>query len=160
MTARLTSAAVYQNLGTSILSTVSFIDNRTTYSVSSPEACRILNSDRRKFQKPVQLYEILKVFGSNVVVTEGEEWRRHRKVFSAHSTSRRSLNLDRLPQIVAPGFSEKVFELVWNTSSWITFELFKSEGWAALEPGQSTDVLNIPDLTLRVRPVFTPFDRR
>ncbi|KAI5452820.1 hypothetical protein NCC49_000565 [Naganishia albida] len=122
---------LYQNLGTSILSTVSFIDSRTTYSVSSPEACRILNSDRRKFQKPVQLYNILKVFGSNVVVTEGEEWRRHRK-------------------IVAAGFSEKVFELVWNTSSWITFELFKSEGWAALSPGEGMNVLNIPDITLRV----------
>lgn len=53
-------------------------------------------------------------------------------------------------QIVVPGFSEKVFELVWNTSSWITFELFKSEGWSELEPGQGMDVLNIPELTLRV----------
>lgn len=53
-------------------------------------------------------------------------------------------------QIVVPGFSEKVFELVWNTSSWITFELFKSEGWSELEPGQGVDVLNVPELTLRV----------
>ncbi|GHJ86552.1 hypothetical protein NliqN6_2954 [Naganishia liquefaciens] len=120
-----------KRLDTSLVSSVSFIDNRITYTVSSPEACRILNGDRRKFQKPVKAYEILKVFGSNIVVTEGEEWRRHRK-------------------IVVPGFSEKVFELVWNTSSWITFELFKSEGWSALAPGRGMDVLNIPELTLRV----------
>lgn len=68
-----------KRLNTSLISSVSFIDNRITYTVSSPEACRILNSDRRKFQKPVKAYEILKVFGSNIVVTEGEEWRRHRK---------------------------------------------------------------------------------
>lgn len=43
-----------------------------------------------------------------------------------------------------------MFELVWNTSLWITFELFKSEGWEALQPGQGVDVPNIPDLTLRV----------
>jgi cytochrome P450 len=77
---RLSILLVYKQLNTSIVSTVAFLDNRTTYSVSSPRACRILNADRKRFQKPVALYEILKVFGSNVVVTEGEEWRRHRKV--------------------------------------------------------------------------------
>lgn len=102
---KLTLAAVYQNLGTSILSTVSFIDNRTTYSVSSPEACRILNADRRKFQKPVQLYEILKVFGSNVVVTEGEEWRRHRKVSPGFSV----VPYNTYPLSVPPDRRSRVF---------------------------------------------------
>ncbi|KAJ9101791.1 hypothetical protein QFC21_003130 [Naganishia friedmannii] len=112
---------VYKQLNTSIISTVAFIDNRTTYSVSSPRACKILNADRRRFQKPVALYEILKVFGSNVVVTE-----------------------------VAPGFSEKVFELVWDTSTWIVLDLFKSEGWDTMAPGEEKEVRNIPEITLKV----------
>ncbi|KAJ9113869.1 hypothetical protein QFC19_000062 [Naganishia cerealis] len=129
--------------------------NRTTYSVSSPRACKILNADRRRFQKPVKLYEILKVFGSNVVVTEGEEWRRHRKRHSvAHLLTPSSAT-----QVVAPGFSEKVFELVWDTATWTTLDLFAREGWDSLAPGEGKEVKDIPEITLRVTLAVLVADR-
>ncbi|KAJ9116983.1 hypothetical protein QFC22_004641 [Naganishia vaughanmartiniae] len=53
-------------------------------------------------------------------------------------------------QVVAPGFSEKVFELVWDTSTWIVLDLFKSEGWDAMAPGEEREVPNVPEITLRV----------
>ena len=44
-------------------------------------------SSRSKFPKPLQGYQVFKFFGENVVVTDFDEWKRHRK-------------------IVAPAFSE------------------------------------------------------
>jgi hypothetical protein len=53
-------------------------------------------------------------------------------------------------QIVAPGFSEKVFELVWNTSTSVVHEMMEAEGLAALEPCEKADVKDITHLTIRV----------
>lgn len=47
------------------------------------------------FVKPIEIYTIVDIFGSNILTTEGEEWKRHRK-------------------IVAPAFSEKSNALVWK----------------------------------------------
>ncbi|KAJ3332537.1 hypothetical protein HDU76_013913 [Blyttiomyces sp. JEL0837] len=37
----------------------------------------------KEFPKPAQFYRLLGMFGKNVVATEGEDWRRHRKVISS-----------------------------------------------------------------------------
>lgn len=46
---------------------------------------------RTRFPKPVQQYRILQFWGNNIVASEGEEWKRFRK-------------------ISAPAFSEVCFE--------------------------------------------------
>ena len=33
-----------------------------------------------KFPKPVEMYDVLKFFGSNIVTSEFDEWKQHRKV--------------------------------------------------------------------------------
>jgi len=33
-----------------------------------------------KFPKPVGLYAVLAIFGKNIVASEGEEWKRYRKI--------------------------------------------------------------------------------
>lgn len=48
-------------------------------------------TSRAKFPKPLNLYEVLAIFGKNIVVSEGEEWKKYRK-------------------IAAPAFSEVRFE--------------------------------------------------
>ena len=50
-----------------------------------------VTTSRAKFPKPLKLYEVLAVFGKNIVVSEGEEWKKYRK-------------------IAAPAFSEVRFE--------------------------------------------------
>jgi cytochrome P450 len=49
--------------------------------VCNPEAVKVLIHGGRKWAKPVESYRILRVYGENVVTTEGEEWRKHRKVW-------------------------------------------------------------------------------
>lgn len=35
---------------------------------------------RARFPKPTDVYELLATFGTNILVTEGEEWKRQRKI--------------------------------------------------------------------------------
>jgi cytochrome P450 len=62
-------------------------------SSSNPEANVQLTTRRRDFVKPVELYAIVDIFGPSLLTTEGDDWKRHRK-------------------IVAPAFSEKSNSLV------------------------------------------------
>jgi cytochrome P450 len=36
--------------------------------------------NRARFPKPVRLYKVLDLYGPNLVTTENEEWRVHRKI--------------------------------------------------------------------------------
>lgn len=123
----------YDAFGRSILAQIS-VDRpgRPSFTCANPASVKALNADRRRFRKPVESYKILNVYGKNLVSTEGDEWRRHRK-------------------IVAPGFSEKVFDLVWQVTTQIFFEMVDDEGWGKLEAGESARVQEVPELILRVR---------
>jgi hypothetical protein len=57
------------------------------------------------FPKPAALYKFLTFIGPNIVASEGEEWRRHRK-------------------IVARSFSEANHRLVWEETIQIVLDLF------------------------------------
>jgi cytochrome P450 len=57
-----------------------------------------VTTSRSRFPKPVNLYDALSVFGINIVASEGEEWKKYRK-------------------IAAPAFSEVRFETVFRPSS-------------------------------------------
>jgi cytochrome P450 len=39
-----------------------------------------VSSTRGAFKKDTDGYDVLKVFGSNLLVTEGEEWKRQRRI--------------------------------------------------------------------------------
>ncbi|KAI0064392.1 cytochrome P450 [Artomyces pyxidatus] len=60
---------------------------------------------RARFPKPVDEYAILMVFGRNIIASEGEEWKRYRK-------------------IAAPAFSEKNNKLVWDETVLIMNDMF------------------------------------
>lgn len=80
---------------------------------------------RARFPKPLEQYKILTFYGSNIVVTEGDEWKRHRK-------------------ISAPSFSERNNRLVWDETMLIVEELCEVL-WAGK---QEVAVDNIVDLTV------------
>ncbi|TVY36928.1 Cytochrome P450 [Lachnellula subtilissima] len=56
-----------------------------------------VSTHRENFVKPVEIYGIIDMFGKNLLTTEGDTWKRHRKV-------------------VGPAFSERSNSLVWKES--------------------------------------------
>jgi cytochrome P450 len=87
---------------------------------SNAETIMQMMTRRNDFVKPVEIYEIVNFFGSNVLTTEGPTWKRHRK-------------------IMAPTFSEKSNAMVWKES------LRQAEGmvefWAKIdETHESTSI--------------------
>jgi hypothetical protein len=50
------------------------------FCTAEPEVISQICSEREKFPKPIEMYEMTDVYGKNVVTMEGAEWRRHRRV--------------------------------------------------------------------------------
>jgi hypothetical protein len=65
--------------------------------LSNPAAIIQMTTRRNDFLKPVEIYSVVDIFGRSMLSSEGDEWKRHRK-------------------IVAPAFSEKSNALVWKES--------------------------------------------
>ncbi|KAF7864008.1 hypothetical protein EAF04_006973 [Stromatinia cepivora] len=63
--------------------------------VGHAEAINQISTRPNHFLKPVEIYGIVDVFGKNILTTEKDEWKRHKKV-------------------IAPAFSEKSNVLVWK----------------------------------------------
>ena len=90
---------------------------------SDPQNFQEISLNRPNFPKPTEVYESLSLFGRNIVVTEHDEWRKHRKVAS-------------------PAFSERNNALVFQETTRIVLDLFQM--WK--EQGSDAMVV-IPDMT-------------
>ncbi|KAF7958417.1 hypothetical protein EAE96_001965 [Botrytis aclada] len=64
-------------------------------SVGNADTIYQMSIRRNHFQKPIEVYGIVDLYGKNILTTEKEEWKRHKKV-------------------VAPAFSEKSYAVVWK----------------------------------------------
>ncbi|KAI0676499.1 cytochrome P450 [Trametes maxima] len=78
----------------------------TLYIADAQVAKEIIGA-RARFPKPLVAYQLLTTFGSNILVTEGEEWKRQRKV-------------------AAPAFSERNNRLVWDETIRIVEDMFEN----------------------------------
>ncbi|KAI0631064.1 cytochrome P450 [Trametes polyzona] len=78
-----------------------------TLYVADPAIAKEIIGARARFPKPLDTYELLAVFGTNILVTEGEEWKRQRK-------------------IAAPAFSERNNKLVWDETLRILDDMFQN----------------------------------
>ncbi|KAI0739084.1 cytochrome P450 [Daedaleopsis nitida] len=96
----------FARAGTDILTSVSLFSSSVTFFVADPAIAQEVVGARSRFPKPVEAYDMLASFGSNILVTEGHEWKRQRK-------------------IAAPAFSEKNNRLVWNETYRIMEALFR-----------------------------------
>jgi cytochrome P450 len=90
---------------------------------TSAETKAQITTRRTDFEKPVETYEVLRIFGESVTTTKGAEWSCHRKV-------------------VAPLFSEKNHASVWaqalkQCQSMLDF-------WAS-QDGNTTDDSRVED---------------
>jgi hypothetical protein len=75
--------------------------------ITDAEAAHQITSQRDVFPKSLESYRILAVFGENILTTEGNEWRKHRKVS-------------------APGFNEKNNVMVFAESCKQTQAMLKT----------------------------------
>ncbi|RPD56051.1 cytochrome P450, partial [Lentinus tigrinus ALCF2SS1-6] len=98
-----------------------------TFYVADPVITKALVGARARFPKPLEAYEILTTFGSNILVTEGDIWKRQRK-------------------IAAPAFSEKNNRLVWDEAVHIIEDVFQNV-WG--DKGE-IEVSHIMDLTVPI----------
>ncbi|KAI0052105.1 614/534 cytochrome P450 [Auriscalpium vulgare] len=78
---------------------------RATIYLADPVAIKEVTTYRARFPKPVQLYDVLSFFGRNIVASEGEEWKKYRKIAS-------------------PAFSERNNKLVWDEAVLVMQGLF------------------------------------
>ncbi|ORY74748.1 cytochrome P450 [Leucosporidium creatinivorum] len=73
--------------------------------VGDADAARALFNNKLAWGKPIQDYSVLTFFGDNIITTEKEQWRRHRRLTS-------------------PSFSEKNNAAVWRDTQGIMKEWF------------------------------------
>lgn len=94
-----------------------------------PSVISQIASRRSDFPKPTALYTSLDVYGKNIITTEGEQWRIHRKITS-------------------PPFAEKNNVLVWQETLYQAQEMLGS--WMGKEGEGNRTVHRLMDDTLRL----------
>ncbi len=83
----------FKRFGTDTFLTVS--PKRNLLFTADANVISQITSRKNDFPKPTEIYELLNVYGDNVITSEGQLWRHHRK-------------------ITGPPFSEKNNRLVWT----------------------------------------------
>ncbi|THU75858.1 cytochrome P450 [Dendrothele bispora CBS 962.96] len=86
-----------------------------TLLVGDPLVFKQITSSRTNFPKPAERYALLTIFGPNLVASEGEMWKKYRK-------------------ICAPAFSERNNRLVWESSVRVISDFIETAwGWPSEE---------------------------
>ncbi len=83
----------FKRLGSDTFMTVS--PERNELFTADADVISQITTRKTDFPKPLEVYESIRLYGNNVVTSEGQTWRHHRKITS-------------------PPFSEKNNHLVWN----------------------------------------------
>lgn len=117
----------FNESGSGVYGILSFFPSEGAVCVSDPEVAKQISSGRGSFKKSLQEYEILRTFGNNLIVAEGEDWKRQRR-------------------ICAPAFSDKNNRLVWTTANGFMDDMLG--GWAQGEPVHVRDACE--DLAIRI----------
>ncbi|KAF9465378.1 cytochrome P450 [Collybia nuda] len=97
---------MYEYFGWDIISAVSVWPwNSVTIYLADAAAIKEVTTSRARFPKSVRFYQTLLFFGPNIIASEGDEWKKYRK-------------------ISAPAFSDRNNKLVWDETAKIMTELF------------------------------------
>lgn len=119
----------FKRLGTDTFLTVS--PERNELYTASADVINQITTRKNDFPKLLEAYGFLKIYGNNVVTSEGQLWRHHRKITS-------------------PQFSEKNNHLVWTE----TFEQCQAmiNGWfdGSTEKAESKTVYAAADDAMRL----------
>ena len=88
-----------------------------------------MTTRRNDFPKPVEIYQLVDLYGKNVVSSEGQIWRQHRKITS-------------------PPFTEKNNHMVWSESLYQAQSMTKS--WVGNSGEQSQTIERVASDTMRL----------
>ncbi|KAK7682024.1 hypothetical protein QCA50_014988 [Cerrena zonata] len=115
----------FAHFGCDIISIVSAVPKaQTIFMLADANLFKVVVGSRFQFPKPYELYNGLSFWGENLVVSEGDGWKRHRK-------------------ISAPAFSESNNKLVWQETISVMQELFDNV-WGDQEQIVMDHALHLP----------------
>ncbi|KAI5119154.1 hypothetical protein M0805_005233 [Coniferiporia weirii] len=116
----------FKFFGADIFTIVSFWPRtKLHFNIADPAVIKEITSSRAKWVKPVEQYGLVLQFGRNIVATEGDEWKKHRKIAN-------------------PAFSEPNNKLVWDEAVRITLDMINNV-W---ENKAEVSIDNAVDITL------------
>ncbi|KAK7051243.1 hypothetical protein VNI00_004743 [Paramarasmius palmivorus] len=98
---------IYNYFGWDIIANVSALPANVILNVANAAAIKEITSSRARFPKPVEQYRSLTFFGKNIIASEGELWKKYRKIAS-------------------PAFSDRNNKLVWDETVRIMLDMFKN----------------------------------
>ncbi|KAH6912981.1 614/534 cytochrome P450 [Coprinopsis sp. MPI-PUGE-AT-0042] len=118
----------FKYFGWDVIVDVSWLGQITTiYTLADAGAVKEVTSSRAKFPKPTELYGALSIYGDNILTTEGELWRRYKK-------------------LTAPAFNDRNNKLVWVEAVRVIADLF-DEVW---QDQKEIEVEHCLELTLPI----------
>ncbi|KAG7093386.1 hypothetical protein E1B28_007067 [Marasmius oreades] len=97
----------FEHYGWDITAALTIFPEEININVANAAAIKEITNSRARFPKPVAVYKTLSLFGSNIVASEGELWKKYRKITS-------------------PAFNDRNNELVWDETVRIMMGLFDS----------------------------------
>ncbi|KAI3598533.1 cytochrome p450 [Moniliophthora roreri] len=115
---------LYEECGSDVTQYVSLLPGETILSVADPTTAKEILLSRSRFPKNLYHYQKLTFFGRNIIASEGDEWKKYRKV-------------------VAPAFSDRNSTLVWNETVKVMNDLFDNvwdERGPVIELGHCLDI--------------------
>jgi|SRR5712671_4494572 len=101
---------------------------------------------RFKYPKPLRRYNVLAVFGANIVASDGAEWKKYRKV-TAPAFSEVCTGPEFETLLISEYTCQRNYKLVWHESAQIMLDLF-DQVW-----GDRSEIVvdHCLDITLPVR---------
>ena len=119
--------SIYKYLGTDTFMVVTPGGNLLW--TADPQVIRQMTARRNDFPKPIKMYRLIDLYGRNVVSTEGQVWRNHRK-------------------ITGPPFTEKNNHVVWIESIRQTEAMLKA--CTGLDGEESRTIERVRDYSMRL----------
>ncbi|TFK28623.1 cytochrome P450 [Coprinopsis marcescibilis] len=112
-------SSMYKRFKQDTISYISWFSGRALIFTSNVEVMRqVAGGTKSDFIKPAQASEGILIWGSNILASEGgEHWRAHRR-------------------IMAPAFSQGLYELLWKTSISLYRQMLAGEGWETKKVAQ------------------------
>ncbi|SJL04160.1 uncharacterized protein ARMOST_07520 [Armillaria ostoyae] len=102
-------------------------NTRSYFLIADPALTKHISSARVSFPKPTFLYRVLSVFGPNIIASEGDTWKKYRR-------------------ISAPAFLDRNNRLVWEESLNTTSDLINTVG----KDKDVVEVEHVADVTLQI----------